>query len=176
MTHSLGRKKWAISSAENVICNLNFFMYSFKRVCTGTTSLVVIARSPLILVLSGVLYIFTNLAIGILWGRDEKPVSMSFLGFNDLCQYVDYAIGVGITIPAVYTAYHILYLLTRLVTSLIKTGANFLVLKDLWTQRKLISAITILFPFTLICTGIPEMKPNNLFFFPPLTPKSQSFL
>jgi len=101
---------------------------------------------------------------------------MSFFGFKDLCQYVDYAIGVGITIPAVYTAYHILYLFTLLVTSLIKTGASFLVLKDLCTHKKLISAITILLPFTLICTGMPEMKPKSLFFFPPLTPKSQSFL
>jgi hypothetical protein len=56
---------------------------------------------PGITVSFATLYIFTYLASGVFWGRVEKPTSISFLGFNDLCQYVVAAIGVGITTPAV---------------------------------------------------------------------------
>ena len=64
--------------------------------------------------------------------------------------------------------------LTRLVTSLIRTVASLLVLKLLCTHKKLISAIMTYLPRTIESTGMPEIKPKSLFFFPPLTPKSHS--
>lgn len=49
--------------------------------------------------------------------------------------------GLGSTTPAVYTAWKIPCRLTRLVISLISTGATRLERSFLWTQRKLISTI-----------------------------------
>jgi len=73
-------------------------------------------------------------------------------------------------------AYQMFSLFTLLVTSFIKTGASFLVLRFLCTHKKLISAIKTFFPLTFIWTGIPLMNPKSLFFLPPLTPNNQSFL
>ena len=63
--------------------------------------------------------------------REENLTSTNFLGFKLRCQYVAPVIGVGIVTPAVYIAYHMLHRLTRLVTSLISTGASLLALRDL---------------------------------------------
>ena len=43
---------------------------------------------------------------------DEKPISMSFLGFKDRCQYRQLATGLGSTTPAVYAACHTPHRLT----------------------------------------------------------------
>lgn len=59
-----------------------------------------------------------------------------------LCQtHLHVPTGLGSTTPAVYTAWKMPCKLTRLVISLIRTGATRLERSFLWTQRKFISTI-----------------------------------
>lgn len=100
--------------------------------------------------------------------RWENFTSISLRGFKERCQYLHKDIrlvyhwlklskkkkecffcqthrhvptGLGSTTPAVYTAWKMPCKLTRLVISLIKTGATRLERSFLWTHRKFISTI-----------------------------------
>ena len=86
-------------------------------------------------------------------------MSMSFLGLMVRCQYWQPSpMGVGMTMPAVYTACHTSFWCTRRVISLISTGASRLLRSRLCTQRKLISVMATASPPTRTRPGIPEMK------------------
>ena len=58
---------------------------------------------------------------------------------NAVCTDLQVATGFGRTTPAVYTAWNIPFRLTRLVISLIRTGATRFARSFLCTHRKLIS-------------------------------------
>jgi hypothetical protein len=81
--------------------------------------------------------------------------------------YRHFAIGVGRTTPAVYTAWKSPSQLTRRVISRMRTGASRWLRSFLCTQRKLISTSSWFFSPIRSVAGIAEINPRS-FLLPPL--------